>query len=116
VPVQPVVAGFDDEYHARAQAPGGVARSACRCDAARRGGASSLLVITEKVVEWQEGRAISVASDQTDPGGVRIALRGTVHEATPDDPARRSRDRLVQAARRASTGAHEVRVLVKATR
>lgn len=43
-------------------------------------GASRLHVITGTVAEWQAGQSISIANEQTDPGGFRIALRDTVHD------------------------------------
>lgn len=46
-------------------------------------GASRLGVITGTVTEWQAGRSMTVANDQTDPGGVRIALRDTRYDGDP---------------------------------
>jgi hypothetical protein len=46
-------------------------------------GASGLGVITDTVAEWQAGQLISVVNEQTDPGGFRIALRGTVYDGDP---------------------------------
>jgi len=46
-------------------------------------GAAGQRVITGTVIEWQVAELISVANQQTDPGGVRIALRKTVYECDP---------------------------------
>ena len=46
-------------------------------------GAAGQRVITGTVIEWHVAELISVANEQTDPGGVRIALRQTVYERDP---------------------------------
>jgi len=46
-------------------------------------GAGRLRVVTGTVAEWQAGQLISVVNEQTDPGGVRIALRDTVYIGDP---------------------------------
>jgi hypothetical protein len=46
-------------------------------------GASKLHVIRGIVTEWQPGHSISVANEQTDPGGVRVTLRDTVYSGNP---------------------------------
>ena len=46
-------------------------------------GAARLSVITGTVTEWQVGELISVANEQTDREGVRIALRETIYERDP---------------------------------
>jgi hypothetical protein len=43
-------------------------------------GAAEHQVITGTVIEWRVAGSIAVANQQTDPGGVRIALRETVDE------------------------------------
>jgi hypothetical protein len=43
-------------------------------------GAATQRVITGTVIEWQVAESISVANEQTDAGGVRLALRETVYE------------------------------------
>lgn len=49
---------------------------------AERGGIT-VQVLTGNVVDWQPGRSIAVANEQTDPGGVRITLRGADHDEGP---------------------------------
>jgi hypothetical protein len=46
-------------------------------------GAAGQRVITGTVIEWQVAELIAVANEQTDPGGVPIALRETVYESDP---------------------------------
>jgi hypothetical protein len=46
-------------------------------------GAAEQRVITGTVIEWQVAESITVANEQTDPAGVRIALRETVYERDP---------------------------------
>jgi hypothetical protein len=46
-------------------------------------GAAGQRVIAGTVMEWQVAELIAVANEQTDPGGVRIALRETVYEGDP---------------------------------
>jgi hypothetical protein len=46
-------------------------------------GAARQRVITGTVIEWRVAESIAVANEQTDPGGVRIALRETVYERDP---------------------------------
>ena len=46
-------------------------------------GAAGQHVMTGTVIEWQVAESIAVANEQTDPGGVRIALRETVYERDP---------------------------------
>jgi hypothetical protein len=43
-------------------------------------GAARLHVITGTVTEWQAGEWVSVGNEQTDPGGLRIAMRETAYE------------------------------------
>jgi hypothetical protein len=46
-------------------------------------GAARQRVITGTVIEWQVAEMIAVANEQTDPEGVRIALRETVYHRGP---------------------------------
>jgi hypothetical protein len=43
-------------------------------------GAAEQRVITGTIIEWQVAELISVANEQADAGGVRLALRETVYE------------------------------------
>jgi len=47
-------------------------------------GTSKVRAITGDVVEWQGGQWISVANEQTDPGGVRINLRAADYDGDRD--------------------------------
>jgi hypothetical protein len=43
-------------------------------------GAAEQRVMTGTIIEWQVAELIAVANEQTDAGGVRLALRETVYE------------------------------------
>jgi len=45
---------------------------------------SAVLVMTGDVVASHPGRSITVANEQTDPGGVRIDVRAADHEGDRD--------------------------------
>ena len=45
---------------------------------------SAVLVMTGDVVDWHPGWSITVANEQTDPGGVRINVRAADHDGDRD--------------------------------